>query len=148
MASAGGSTERGQHADRRLDLRESARRFSKILVRSLVDFARTRGSDPVELYRLGKLGLKSIEFRRSLLDQRRGPKWSEEKELRRMERQVWKVMSRLEKKPRKDSSELTRLWKKLKQTTEARCATTGRLPIGEHEASYRRNIGKMNVQAR
>ena len=47
--------KRRQYTDSWSDLRESARRFSKILVRSFVDSARIRGSDPVELRRLGKL---------------------------------------------------------------------------------------------
>ena len=75
-----------------------------------------RSSDPKELYKLGKLVLESIKLRRSLLERRRGPKWSEEKELRRMERQVWKIMFKLEKKnPVKGRLELARFSKDLKQ---------------------------------
>lgn len=115
MVSVGGSVEREQSTASMLALRMSARRFSKILVRIFLDSSRIRGSDPVELYRLGKLVLKSVNFRRSLLEHRRGPKWSEENELRRMEHQVWKMMSKLEKKPRKRQLELPRFSKDLKQ---------------------------------
>ena len=114
MASTGVSEVRERYAGSMRNLRESLRRFSKILVKSFLDSARRRGSDPVELYRLGKLVLESIKLRRSLLERRRGPKWSEEKELRRMERQVWKFMSRLQKHPQKGLSELTRFSKDLK----------------------------------
>ena len=115
MVSVRGSVERGYLTASRLALRKSASQFSKILVRNFLESARIRGSDSVELYRLGKLVLKSINFRRSLLEHRRGPKWSEENELRRMERQVWKIMSKLEKKPRKGRPELARFSKELKQ---------------------------------
>ena len=69
----------------------------------------------MELYRLGKLVLKSIEFRRSLLERRPGPKWSEQNELRRMERQVLKIMSKVEKEPRKRELELARFSMNLKR---------------------------------
>ena len=118
MASTGVSEGRESYAGSMQDLRESLRRFSKILVKSFLDYARRRGSDPVELYRLGKLVLESIKLRRSLLERRRGPKWSEEEELRRMERQVWKVMSGLEKRPHKGLSELTRFSKELRRIME------------------------------
>ena len=115
MVSVRGSVERGHFAASRLALRKSASQFSKILVRNFLESARIRGSDSVELCRLGKLVLKFINFRRSLLEHMRGPKWSEENELRRMERQVWKIMSKLEKKPRKGQTELARFSKELKQ---------------------------------
>lgn len=88
--------------------------FPKFL-KSFLESARIPGSDPMELYRLGKLVLESIEFRRSLLERRRGPKWSEENELRRIERQVWKIMSKLDKDYRKRRPELARFFKDLKQ---------------------------------
>ena len=80
-----------------------------------MDFARIHGSDPTELYKLGKLVLQSIKFRRSLLEHRPGPKWAEENELRRMERQVWRIMSKLEKTPQKGQQELARFSNDLKQ---------------------------------
>lgn len=116
MASASGSVEQGQYAGSMSALRRSANRLSKILVRSFLNSAGIRSSDPKELYKLGKLVLESIKLRRSLLERRRGPKWSEEKELRRMERQVWKIMFKLEKKnPVKGRLELARFSKDLKQ---------------------------------
>lgn len=109
MVSDRGSVERGQYVASMSALRSSATRFSKILVMNFLNSARIRGSDPTEQYRLGKLVLESIKFRRSLLEARRGPKWSEENELRRMERQVWKIMFKLEKKnPVKGRLELAR----------------------------------------
>lgn len=115
MASVRGPAERDQFTVSMSALRRSASRFSKILVKNFLDSARIRGSDPVELHRLGKLVLESIRFRRSLVDRRRGPKSSEENELRRMERQVWKIMCKLDEKPRKGQLELARLSKDLKQ---------------------------------
>ena len=94
MVSASGFVDREEFTAGMPALRRSASRFSKVLVRSFLDSARIRGADQVELYRLGRLVLESIEFRRSPLESRRGPKWSEENELRRMERQVWKIMSK------------------------------------------------------
>ena len=115
MVSVRSAVEQEQFTASISALRKSASRFSKILVRNFLDSARIRGSDPVELHRLGKLVLESITFRRSLLDRRSGPKWSEEDELRRMERQVLKLMWKLEKKPRKAQPELPRFSKDLKQ---------------------------------
>ena len=115
MVSVRGPVEREQFTASTLALRRSASRFSKILVKNFLDSARIRGSDPVELHRLGRLVLESIKFQRSLLDRRRGPKWSEENELQRMERKVWKIMSKLEKNPRKGQLELSRFSKELKQ---------------------------------
>ena len=116
MVSASESVERGQYAASLSALRGSATRFSKILVRNFLNSARIRSSDPKELYGLGKLVLQSIKFRRSLLEARRGPKRSEENELRRMERQVWKIMFKLEKKkPVKGQAELVRFSNDLKR---------------------------------
>lgn len=119
MASVGASEERERNTGGVANLRESARRFSKILAKSFSASARLRGSDPVELLRLGKVVLESIQFRRSLVEKRRGPKWREEEELRRMERQVWRVLSRLERRPGKRRAELAQRWKELKKVTDS-----------------------------
>ncbi len=104
-----------------MELRRAASRLSQIVVKGLEDSARYQGSDPAEQYRLGRVALECIAFRRSLLERRRGPKWSEEEQLRKMEQQVNSIMSRLEKKPPKDNrSELRRVSKELKQIWQLR----------------------------
>ena len=114
-----GSAEQQVYAASRRNLREYARRFSKILVQQLRDGSKMRHLDPVELRRLGENALESIEFRRSLLERRRGPKWREENELRRMERQVWRLVSRLAKKSRDKSPSLDSFSKELKRVMDA-----------------------------
>jgi hypothetical protein len=99
-----------------MELRRAASRFSQILVKDLQDSAGYRGSDPTEQYQLGRVALECIAFRRSLLERRRGPKWSEEEQLRKMEQQVNSVMSSLGKKGAENNpSELTRVSKELEE---------------------------------
>ena len=71
--------------------------MSEILMKSLRDSGKYRVSDPDDQYRLGRVTLECLSFRRSLLERRGGPKWSEERQLQKMERQVDSTMARLEK---------------------------------------------------
>jgi hypothetical protein len=98
------------------DLRRAATRFSQILIKDLQDNAKYRDSDPAEQYQLGRAALKCIAFRRSLLDRRRGPKWTEDEQLHKMEQQVNSVMSSLETKgTTNDEVELSHVSKELKE---------------------------------
>jgi hypothetical protein len=98
------------------ELRRAASRFSQILMKDLQNSAGYRDSDPVEQHRLGRVALECIAFRRSLLERRRGPKWSEQEQLRKMEQQVNSVMSCLDKEgPKNNQSELSRISKELKE---------------------------------
>lgn len=62
-----------------------------------------RDGDPDEQYKLGRVALDCLSFRRRLLDKRPGPKWREEKQLQKMEKQVDSIMARLEAGRRKNS---------------------------------------------
>ena len=99
-----------------VQLRRAASRFSQILVKDLQDNAGDRDFDPAEQHQLGRVALECIAFRRSLLDSRRGPKWSEQEQLPIMEQQVNSVMSGLEKNEGKNNqSELSHISKELKE---------------------------------
>ena len=99
-----------------MELRRAASRFSHLLLRDLQDSAGYQGSDPAEQHQLGRVALECIAFRRSLLERRRGPKWSEQEQLRKMEQQVNSIMSSLEKNdPNDNQSELSRVSKELKE---------------------------------
>src|SRR6266516_3760605 len=80
-----------------IDLRRESARFSRILVRVLRERSRFRGSDSDEIYRLSKLAMEALDFRRSLLKHRRGPRGSEKREIDGLENQVQSVMRELEK---------------------------------------------------
>ena len=100
----------------RMELRGAASRFSQMLMKDLQYSAGYRDSDPAEQYQLGRVALECIAFRRSLLERRRGPKWSEQEQLRKMEQQVNSIMSSLEKSdPNNNQSELSRVSKELKE---------------------------------
>ena len=98
-----------------VELRRAASRFSQILMRDLQASAEHRDSDPAQQYQLGRVAIECIAFRRSLLERRRGPKWSEQEQLHEMEQRVNSVISSLEKRPNNDQSELLRVSKELKE---------------------------------
>jgi|GEM_PF-6936572 len=98
------------------ELRKAATRFSLYLIRDLQENAKYRDSDPADQRQLGRVALECIAFRRSLLDRRRGPKWTEEEQLHKMEQQVNSVMSSLEtKSTTNDEVELSHVSKELKE---------------------------------
>jgi hypothetical protein len=104
-----------------VELRRAASRLSKIVVKSLEDSALREGRDPIEQFRLGRVALECLAFRRSLLERRPGPKWSEEEELRKMEQQVVSVMSRLDMKgAKRNESELKRVSRELQHFQQLR----------------------------
>src|SRR6266700_2517884 len=80
-----------------INLRRESARFSSSLVRVLRERSRFRGSDSDEIYRLSKLAMEALDFRRSLLKHRRGPRGSEKREIDRLENQVQRIMRELEK---------------------------------------------------
>ena len=80
-----------------INLRRESARFSRILVRVLRERSRFCGSDSDEIYRLSKLAMEALDFRRSLLKHRRGPRGSEKREIDRLEHQVKGIMRELEK---------------------------------------------------
>ena len=99
-----------------MELRKAASRFSQILMKGLQDGAEYRDSDPAEQFRLGRVALECIAFRRSLLERRRGPKWSEQEQLRKMEQQVNSVVSGLKKNESENNQkELSRISKEVKE---------------------------------
>ena len=78
------------------ELRKRATRLSVILVRTLRESVKNRYADPEDQFSLGRITLDCLSFRRGLLDRRPGPKWRDEKQLQRMEKQVDSIMARLE----------------------------------------------------
>ena len=110
----------------RAALRSGARRLSMIIVKRLHDTAGLETVDLVEQYRLGKVGLECIDLRRSLLEERPGPKRSEEEELKKMEQQVAGIMARSREKMERSgnglselkraSKELQAFWRRRKQS--------------------------------
>lgn len=103
------------------ELRKAATRFSQILIKDLQDNANYRESDRAEQYQLGRVALECIAFRRSLLDRRRGPKWTEEEQVHKMEQQVNSIMSGLDTAGTKnDERELSRVSKELKEFWQER----------------------------
>ncbi len=80
-----------------INLRRESARFSRILVRVLRERSRFCGSDSDEIYRLSKLAMEALDFRRSLLNHRRGPRGSEKREIDKLEYQVERIMRELEK---------------------------------------------------
>ena len=80
-----------------MNLRRESGRFSRILARILRDGSRFGGSDSDDMYRLSKLAMEALDFRRSLLKHRRGPRGSEKREIDKLEYQVERIMRELEK---------------------------------------------------
>ncbi len=110
-------------------LRSTADRLSLIIVKRLEENAVDDGVDQVEQYRLGKVALECIDFRRSLLEHRPGPKWTEEQELTRMEQQVSRILSRSKEKKelsRNDPNELKRVSRELHEFWRRRSQSKNR----------------------
>ena len=89
-------------------------------MKNLQESAEHRVSDPADQYQLGRVTMECIAFRRSLLERRRGPKWTEQEQLRKMEQQVNSIMSQLEKKPSNDQNELSHVSKELQEFWQQR----------------------------
>lgn len=97
-----------------VELQRVAADLSVLLLGTLREKAGYLGGDPAELYKLGRVTLDSLVFRRSLLEKRPGPKWREEKQLQKMERRLGSIMARIEKNSRKyDHTDITRAFKEL-----------------------------------
>ena len=96
-------------AGTRAALQIAARRLSIITVKKLQESAGHEGVDLVEQYRLGKVVLECIDLRRSLLEERPGPKRSEEEELKKMEQQIAGIMARSREKMERSGNDLSEL---------------------------------------